>query len=63
MWTAYKEHEVECDRLQRVHTMENLAILLKSHPRTSNEAGHSPNDGALMDEVTLTIVIVMKELN
>ena len=28
VWQEHESHEVECDRVQRIHTLENLAELL-----------------------------------
>ncbi len=39
VWKKYKEEmKVDCDKLQRIHALENLAALLKESPR------HAPRD-------------------
>ncbi|CAI8043929.1 E3 ubiquitin-protein ligase SHPRH [Geodia barretti] len=42
MWREYKEKEVECDRLQRIHTLENLAWLLEQGHCTPEELSEGP---------------------
>ncbi len=42
---------MECDKLQRIHTLENLAALLKEET-VSMEAGHTLRDDDLMREVS-----------
>ena len=37
LWQEYKERDVDCDRLQRIHCLENLAGVLKHHPETRQE--------------------------
>lgn len=44
MWQDYKkEHKVDCDKLQRIHALENLACLLKESPQ------HAPKDLLTME--------------
>ena len=41
-WQEHLAHEVECDKLQRIHTMENLAELL--------DMGHGNGTSTLRDD-------------
>lgn len=44
LWQEYRERDVECDKLQRIHCLENLAGVLNDHPETV------PEDSALNTE-------------
>jgi hypothetical protein len=54
MWREYKEKEVECDRLQRIHTLENLAWLLEQGHCTPEELSGGPwrNAASLREQVS-----------
>lgn len=46
VWQEHESHDVECDRVQRIHTMENLAELLaKGHGRDT----HTLRDDSLLE--------------
>ena len=47
VWQEHESHDVECDRVQRIHTMENLAELL-----TKGYGGdaHTLRDDSLLKE-------------
>lgn len=49
LWKQYKEQDIDCDKLQRIHTLENLASLLKGDGR-GLKAGDDADD--LMAEVS-----------
>ena len=49
MWREYQEKEVECDRLQRIHTLRNLAWLVEEG-RTGGV--HSLQDDSLRERVS-----------
>lgn len=55
LWQEYKEQDVECDRLQRIHTMENLHLLLEENSQgekgDGEDLGHTLRDDTLMEEV------------
>lgn len=38
LWQEYKKRDVECDKLQRIHCLENFAGVLQDHPGTKGEA-------------------------
>ena len=47
-WKEYQEKEVECDRLQRIHTLQNLAWLVEE----GRSGGiHSLQDDSLKERV------------
>ena len=49
-WQAQSEEDVECDKIQRIHTLENLAELLSNqtsnHGNASNQAADQRNRGS-----------------
>ena len=45
LWDEYKEQGVECDRLQRIHAMENLAAVL-SGSLVVEEGGDDSNSSS-----------------
>ncbi len=46
-WQEHQSHDIDCDKLQRIHTMENLDELLQ-HGLADE---HSFRDSTLMEEV------------
>ena len=46
VWQDHLSHEVECDRVQRIHTLENLADLLAQ--------GHGGDTRTLRDDSLIT---------
>lgn len=49
LWQEYKEQDVDCDKLQRIHAMENLEGLLKDNP-------HLGQDGCIKTDQLTTLV-------
>jgi len=50
VWAEQKSNDVECDKLQRIHTMENLAMMLEGG---ASEQGHTLRDDNLLEEVLM----------
>lgn len=50
-WQEYKEQDVDCDKLQRIHALENLASLLEDCPDEKDD--EAVDKGAqLIEEVS-----------
>ncbi len=54
-WQEHLLHDIDCDKLQRIHTMENLSELLQNG--FSGEE-HSLRDSTLMDDVSVPRYVV-----
>ncbi len=57
--TAWQEHlcnDVDCDKLQRIHTMENLSELLQNG---FSGGEHSLRDSTLIEEVNILLCIYL----
>ena len=57
MWQEHLSHDVDCDKLQRIHTMENLAEVLE-YVETGTEGGHTLRDDTLVEEVRLVSTVI-----
>ena len=47
VWQDHESHDVECDRVQRIHTMENLAKLLADGYGDDEDIGSLEEDTLL----------------
>ena len=54
LWREYKERDVECDKLQRIHCLESLAGVLKDKPEVKQVVPEFCEDD-LMKQVNSTL--------
>lgn len=54
LWQEYKEQGVDCDKLQRIHAMENLAGLLRDSPHLGQD-GCCINTDQLATKVSCSV--------
>ena len=57
MWQEHLSHDVDCDKLQRIHTMENLAEVLE-YVENDSGGGHTLRDDTLVEEVHLMCLVI-----
>ena len=50
LWLKYKHQDIECDKLQRIHTLENLAALLPEGMWPTKSAGNEDESDSELNE-------------